>query len=92
MVNNVSLQSILKGVEQSSPVNKTQAIEKTTAVADKLQLSEYGINLQQLSADNIPQASPEQLSALRDAIASGAYKVDYDKLAEALINQSIIDS
>lgn len=88
----VTLQNVLKVFEQNTSVKKTAAAEKTLPVADKLELSNAGIDMQQLNSSEIPQVSPQKLDEIRDAIAAGAYKIDYDKLADAILQQNITES
>lgn len=93
MVNNVSLQSILKSIGQNSSTNAAKKVapaEKTAETSDNLKLSLQGLNLQKLSESGVPEISQAKLETLKSAIADGSYKVDYDKLAQALIEQNII--
>ena len=93
MVNNVTLQNVIKVFEQNTTaVKKTAAAEKAMPITDKLELSMAGVDIQQLNTADIPQVSEQRLDDLRNAIANGTYKYDYDKLAEVLLQQNISES
>ena len=93
MVNNVTLQNVVKVFENATnSVNKAAATEKALPIADRLDLSAAGIDIQSIKVSDIPQVSQQKLDELRDAIASGTYKIDYEGLAEAIMQQNITES
>lgn len=92
MVNNVSMQNVVNIANDHTMVKKTSAAEKAATVADKLELSQTSIDLQRIKASDVPEVSQERLDALRAAIVNGSYKIDYEKLALAILRQNMIES
>ena len=85
MINNINLQKISKIGEQGNPSSAHRQIEKKDASDDKsLHLSQQGNIINELANSGEPQVDAAKLQALKAAIANGHYKIDYDKLAEAL--------
>jgi len=91
MVNNVSLDNISKIFEHNtiSSVTKTAATEKNPPVVEKLEPFYKSVDFEQIKNADIPQVSQQKLDQITNAIANGQYRIDYTKLAEALLQQNV---
>ena len=83
-----SIPSQITGVERNKPQvdasDKTAAVSATKVSSETVTLTDFASRVEELtkSVENLPVADAEKVARLRDEIASGAYRVDADAIAE----------
>ncbi len=94
MINDIKLSQIRQVQNQIAEKSKNQVVSgsQTNEDSDTIEFSANGKMFQQLVDSAPPAADPERMAALQLAIANGEYQVDYDKLADVLLNDaSLLD-
>lgn len=78
-------------VRKPAPVDQTGLLDQVSSPdGDKVTLSldTSGITSLQAAALSQPEMRSDTIQALRQAISTGQYKVEPDKIAEAIVNES----
>ena len=90
MMNPINLQRINRVNAQNANTPKSEQAEKKADVADdQLELSDQTHLLQAMMDEGTTEVSRARLEAIRDAITKGEYTVDYDKISQLMLDQSI---
>lgn len=77
---------------RSSSVDAQSSLKTNTAASenhsDQVNLSHSGRNIQQIEAEikAMPEVDDSTVERIRNAIANGDYKIDYEKLAGKMLN------
>lgn len=90
MINNINLTKISRVTEQSSSSNRQVASNKSGKVdADDVEISESTQLLSEMIEQSETEISAEQLDVIKREIRQGNYLIDYEALAEAIMDQSL---
>lgn len=88
-IKNDSLLNIRKADEEAGK----KSVQKADQVGDNVQLSSRAKDFQRIKelAKSAPESRDEKIAAVKEQLKNGTYKADNGKLAENMINESLID-
>ena len=83
-------------IQQPNPPEKhelSQEVKKQEPSGDKVELSAQSKEIKKINdaLEMTPDVRAEKVAALKELVQKGEYKVDSNKLADKMINESIID-
>lgn len=79
--------------EQQRKTDQAQGGEQTNAAGDMVSISSTGAKIQQIKSmiENIPNVRQDQVDTIKQNLESGKYQVNSDKVAHAMIRESLMD-
>jgi len=88
------LAKILLGVQETERTTAKKAVTQETATSDRVQISERAKELQRLrAAAEQPNAERDaKVEQVRQSIEGGTYRVDGQKVADAIIRNVLTDA
>ena len=87
----VNLNSVQKKLPEKETVTKSP--EKVSGEGDKVQLSPGAREFQRIkdALETAPDVRESKVAGISESIEKGSYKADSSKIAESIINESILD-
>jgi len=87
----VNLNSVQKKLAEKETV--TRSPEKVSGEGDKVQLSPRAREFQRIkdALETAPDVRESKVAGISESIEKGSYKADSNKMAENIINESILD-
>ena len=87
----VNLNSVQKEIAEKEALTKSP--EKTGSEGDKVQLSPRAREFQRIKdvLETAPDVRESKVAAVSESIEKGSFKADSKKVAENIINESILD-
>lgn len=88
MIDKINISQICKVTGYGNQNNKLVGAKKQGSNESNVEFSIEANMLQSIMSEPPQEVSPARLDAIKEAITNGEYKIDYDKLADTLLEQS----